>query len=203
MVIALKVRRAILGSTTGLLLLWLTLPVSMPVKQMARRGRSRSSKSKHPGGNMSIQTRLAIALSALPLLLCLTHPASAGETPLARTIDDSALEWGPCPPVFPAGCEIAVLHGDPAQPNADVFFKVAPGYSIPHHWHTSAERMTLVSGRLRVTYDGHEPATLAVGTYAYGPAGAPHTGECLSKEPCVLFIAFEGPVDVQTGPAPH
>jgi uncharacterized RmlC-like cupin family protein len=39
------------------------------------------------------------------------------------------------------------------------------------------------------------------GTYAYGPAGAPHTGECLSKEPCVLFIAFEGPVDVQTKPA--
>jgi len=150
---------------------------------------------------MSVTTRVATALSMLPLVLGLSHQAGAGESPLARTIQDPALEWGPCPSVFPAGCEIAVLHGDPAQPNADVFFKVGPGYSIPHHWHTSAERMALVSGRLRVTYDGHEPATLEVGTYAYGPAGAPHTGECLSKEPCVLFIAFEGPVDVQTRPA--
>lgn len=147
---------------------------------------------------MFIKTQVVTALAMLPLVLGLSHQAGAGESPLARTIQDPALEWGPCPSVFPAGCEIAVLHGDPAQPNADVFFKVAPGYSIPHHWHTSAERMTLVSGRLRVTYDGHEPATLEAGTYAYGPAGAPHTGECLSKEPCVLFIAFEGPVDVQT-----
>ena len=147
---------------------------------------------------MSIKTRVATALSTLPLVLGLSHQAGAGETPLARTIKDPALQWGPCPSVFPAGCEIAVLHGDPAQPNADVFFKVGPGYSIPHHWHTSAERMTLVSGQLRVTYDGHDPVTLEVGSYAYGPARAPHTGECLSKEPCVLFIAFEGPVDVQT-----
>lgn len=150
---------------------------------------------------MSKKSRFAAALSTLTLFLCLSHQAGAAEAPLTRTIKDGALQWGPCPSVFPAGCELAVLHGDPAQPNADVFFKVAPGYSIPHHWHTSAERMTLVSGRLRVTYDGHEPATLEVGTYAYGPAGAPHTGECLSKEPCVLFIAFEGPVDVQTKPA--
>ncbi|HEX9206843.1 MAG TPA: cupin domain-containing protein [Steroidobacteraceae bacterium] len=135
-------------------------------------------------------------LAAIASLPCAAGP---GDVPLARTSADPALQWGPCPAVFPAGCQIAVLHGDPAAPNADVFFKVAPGYAIPHHWHTSAERMTLVSGRLRVTYDGHDPSVLEVGTYAYGPAGAPHTGECLSTQPCVLFIAFEGPVDVQTG----
>ena len=150
---------------------------------------------------MPIKTQVATALSTLPLLLGLSHHAGAGEAPVTRTIQDPALKWGQCPAVFPAKLEIAVLHGDPAQPNADVFFKVGPGYAIPHHWHTSAERMTLLSGRLRVTYDGHEPTTLEVGTYAYRPAGAPHTGACLSKEPCVLFIALEGPVDVQTKPA--
>lgn len=142
-----------------------------------------------------------LGLTTLASLAGMPTLAGSAEAPLARTVNDPALQWGPCPAVFPSGCEIAVLHGDPAAPNADVFFKVAAGYSIPHHWHTSAERMTLVSGRLLVTYDGHEPVTLEVGTYAYGPAGAPHTGECLSKEACVLFIAFEGPVDVQTSPA--
>lgn len=128
-----------------------------------------------------------------------TAHSTATEAPLARTLSDASLAWGPCPAVFPAGCEIAVLHGDPSRPNADVFFKVAAGYRIPHHWHSSAERMVLVSGELHVTYDGHPAAELKTGMYAYGPAGAPHSGTCVSATPCVLFIAFEGPVDVQTG----
>ena len=150
---------------------------------------------------MSVKFALVLSSLTLSLVVGSSGMADAGEAALTRTAQDPGLEWGPCPSVFPAGCEIAVLHGNPAQPNADIFFKVAAGYSIPHHWHTSAERMTLVSGQLRVTYEGQEPAVLEVGTYAYGPAGAPHTGECLSTEPCVLFIAFEGPVDVQMKPA--
>jgi quercetin dioxygenase-like cupin family protein len=81
-----------------------------------------------------------------------------------------------------------------------VFFKVAPNYVLPHHWHTSAERMVLVSGELHVTYDGQPTTVLKPGMYAYGPAKAPHEGKCQDRGACVLFIAFEGPVDVQTGP---
>jgi hypothetical protein len=126
-------------------------------------------------------------------------PAFSQEVPrqlaLARSVSDAELRWGPCPAFFPAGCEIAALHGDPAQPNADVFFRVPARYDLPAHWHTSAERMVLVSGELHVTYDGQEPAILRPGMYAYGPAKAVHRGRCASDEPCVLFIAFEGPVD--------
>jgi len=96
---------------------------------------------------------------------------------------------------MPAGCGIAVLHGDPAQPNADVFFRVPGGAVIPRHRHTSAERMVLVSGRLTVTYDGEGPRTLSKGDYAWGPPGKPHEAACAKGAPCVLFIAFEGPVD--------
>ena len=101
-------------------------------------------------------------LGRLPLVLCCCvffglsgTPAwaeSPSEKPLALTFDDPQLKWNPCPPLFPKGCEIAVLHGDPAKPNADVFFKVPANYTIPPHWHTSAERMVLVSGELHVTY---------------------------------------------------
>ena len=125
-------------------------------------------------------------------------PAWAGEPALSRMATDPDLAWGPCPDVFPAGCQIAVLHGDPAQPNADIFFRVPGRYDIPHHWHSSAERMVLVSGELHVTYDGQPTVALKPGVYAYGPAKAPHRAQCRSTEPCVLFIAFEGPVDVQT-----
>jgi len=121
--------------------------------------------------------------------------APAQEQALTWTAGDPQLKWGPCPPFLPKGCGIAVLHGDPAKDNVDVFFKVPAKSTIPLHWHTSAERMVLVAGELHVTYDGQEKAVLKPGTYAYGPAKRPHKGFCASAVPCVLFIAFESPLD--------
>ena len=122
--------------------------------------------------------------------------AAANEAMLVKTAADSSLTWGACPAPLPAGCELAVLHGDPTKPNADVLLRIPAGYAIPPHTHSSAERMMLVSGRLDVRYQGAQPARLQPGTYAYGPAGRPHAATCMAAEPCVLFIAFEGPVDV-------
>jgi quercetin dioxygenase-like cupin family protein len=115
--------------------------------------------------------------------------------PIALAAGDAQLKWGPCPPLFPPECEIAVLHGDPSAPNADVFLKVPPNYEIPPHWHTSAERMVLVTGELHVEYEGHPPSVLRPGSYAYGPARAPHQASCKAAGPCLLFIAFESAVD--------
>lgn len=111
------------------------------------------------------------------------------------TASDPQLQWGPCPPFLPKGCGIAVLHGDPAKDNLDVFLRVPAKSTLPLHWHTSAERMVLVAGELHVTYDGQKTAVLRSGTYAYGPAKRPHKAYCASAVPCVLFIAFESPLD--------
>lgn len=122
--------------------------------------------------------------------------AHAAEVPLAISAADPAVKWGPCPPGMPEGCGIAALHGDPAQPNADIFLRVPGGAAIPPHAHSSAERMILVSGQLEVKYRGVPTTTLEPGHYAYGPSKMPHRADCRSAEPCTLFIAFEGPVDV-------
>jgi mannose-6-phosphate isomerase-like protein (cupin superfamily) len=121
--------------------------------------------------------------------------ALAQEGPIARSAGDPQLKWGGCPEFLPKGCQLAVLHGDPAKPNADVFLKVPGGSKLARHWHTSAERMVLVAGEMHVTYDGHKPVVLKAGSYAYGPAKLPHSAECKGKAACVLFIAFESPVD--------
>ena len=94
----------------------------------------------------------------------------ANEPALAYKHDDKRLQWGPCPAFIGQGCEIAILHGDPAKNNLDIFFKVPGDFAIPHHWHTSAERMTLVSGTLKVTYDKQTTEVLETGMYAYGPS---------------------------------
>jgi quercetin dioxygenase-like cupin family protein len=144
---------------------------------------------------MSPQLRaLSFALLMLPAAQ-VSADAASPETSRAFTFEDPQLQWGPCPPFLPEGCEIAVLHGDPAQPNVDVFFKVPGGSTIPSHTHTSAERMVLVSGALDVTYDGEPTRKLRPGMYAYGPAQKPHSAACAKGAPCVLFIAFESPLD--------
>jgi len=117
------------------------------------------------------------------------------ELSVLKTAKDADLKWGPCPPFMPTGCAIAVLHGDPSKKNLDILFKVPANSNIPNHWHNSAERMILISGELQVTYKGEKTQTLKAGSYAYGPSKKPHTAKCKSKEPCVLFIAFEEPLD--------
>lgn len=143
--------------------------------------------------------RVAVRSSAMIAFTCLALPAHAQapdqESAITWTADDSGLQWGPCPAFLPEGCRIAVLHGDPAQANVDVFFKVPANSRLPLHWHTSAERMVLVAGELHVTYEGQAATVLKAGTYAYGPAKRAHSGFCASTVPCVLFIAFESPVD--------
>jgi quercetin dioxygenase-like cupin family protein len=140
--------------------------------------------------------------AGLALIVLVATPAgvaaqSGDARPLALRATDPALKWGPCPPIFPGRCRIAVLHGDPAKPNADVFLQVPGGYELPAHTHSSAERMILVGGQLRVKYRGAPAATLSAGSYAYGPAGMPHRASCLGTAACTLFIAFEGPVDAK------
>lgn len=117
------------------------------------------------------------------------------ESALVISHTDESLQWGPCPDFIPQGCEIAVLQGDPAANNLDIFFKVPGDFEIPYHLHTSQERMVLVSGTLDVIYDDHEKATIRTGEYAYGPAGLPHSAYCHEGEPCVLYIGFVAPLD--------
>lgn len=133
------------------------------------------------------------ALAIASLSACGVAMAQTPAAPIAINLTDPSVKWGACPPIFPGACEIAVLQGDPSKPNADVILRVGPGYALPRHRHTSAERMIMLEGELRVKYDGSDAVTLTPSTYAYGPAGLPHEAACTSSSACTLFIAFEGP----------
>ncbi|WP_037318863.1 cupin domain-containing protein [Salegentibacter sp. Hel_I_6] len=122
------------------------------------------------------------------------YAQETSENSINFTKSDKELEWGPCPEFMPDGCNVAVLHGNPAEKNADIFFKIPAYAEIPAHTHTSPERMILISGKLEVTYEGEQTKTLKEGSYAYGPANKAHSAKC-GDAPCVLFIAFEDPVD--------
>lgn len=132
--------------------------------------------------------------------LVLIAAFALAETPAQKpaqvfSFDDAQLKWGSCPAFIPKGCKVAVLHRDRWKNNADIFLKVPASFTIPRHWHTSPERIVVVSGQLEITYDGQQPIVLKPGMYAYGPAKLPHKASCAIGDPCILFIAYEGPID--------
>jgi quercetin dioxygenase-like cupin family protein len=146
-------------------------------------------------GNEMIRNGFALIFflfMAVPGLLA--QETGEQDQAIVKTHNDKDMEWGPCPDFMPEGCNVAVLHGDPTKKNADIFFRIPENAMVPNHTHTSAERMVLVSGEMQVTYEGEETQTLREGSYAYGPPQKPHTARCV-QGPCVLFIAFEEPVD--------
>ena len=147
-------------------------------------------------------TQGLLIIAGILVIAGATIPAVAQEQALARSAQDAQLKWGPCPAFMPAGCGLAVLHGDPAAANSDVFLRIPAGSTISEHWHTSAERMILVSGELAVRYQNQAEAVLKAGMYAYGPARLPHSATCRSSAPCLLFIAFESAVDAVPVEAP-
>jgi mannose-6-phosphate isomerase-like protein (cupin superfamily) len=120
---------------------------------------------------------------------------AARERVISRTHNDPQLKWSPCPPIFPNGCEVTVLRGDAAKGPSDVFLRTPANYTLPPHSHTSPEHIILVTGELHVTYEGEKPAVLRAGSYAYGPAKVKHEARCANNGPCVLFIAFDSPID--------
>jgi quercetin dioxygenase-like cupin family protein len=130
-------------------------------------------------------------------------PPVTGEPAFTWTTHDPEVPWGDCPEWMPESCQLAVIQAvDEDGLNADAFFKLEPGTTVPVHWHTSTERMILLSGVMVVDYEGQAPVTVHPGTYAYGPAKLPHETRCLDEgndDPCILFIAFEDAVDAHEG----
>ena len=75
--------------------------------------------------------------ATLAWLIPLAASAAAGDPNQAappRSFKDADLQSGPCPDFIPKGCQIAVLNGDPAKNNADVFFKVPGGVTYGQHF---------------------------------------------------------------------
>lgn len=146
--------------------------------------------------NLKLTLASMLTVSLLSIAVLAQESSITGEElSVLKTIDDTGLEWGPCPPFMPEGCAIAVLHGDPSKVNVDVLFKVEANSDIPNHWHNSPERMILLSGELKVKYEGEKTQTMKIGSYAYGPSKKPHTAKCGDDGPCIIFIAFENPLD--------
>jgi mannose-6-phosphate isomerase-like protein (cupin superfamily) len=111
----------------------------------------------------------------------------------------SDLKWQPGPPALPKGLTVAVLAGDPAQAGLSILrAKMPDGYTVPPHWHSQAEHLTVLSGRLHVgmgnKLDRSKGETIEPGGFVGLPAKMHHyvwtSGET------VIQVTAMGPFEV-------
>ena len=145
-----------------------------------------------------IITRRALHLAAFALGLTLTAaPAAAQSTHVLVPADK--VQWGPAPAALPAGAQISVLEGNPAEKGAVTLrLRFPANYAVPPHWHSMTERVTVLSGALHVgmgdTLDRQASQALEPGGFVSLPARMHHFA--WTAAPTVVQINLEGPFDI-------
>ncbi len=132
---------------------------------------------------------LSLAFAVAPVLTQSAH----------LLVPADKVQWGPAPPVFPAGAEIAVLEGNPAERGPSTLrLRFPANYSIPPHWHSMAERVTVLSGTFHVgmgeTLDRGASETLEAGGFVSLPPNMHHFA--WTTIPTVVQVNLEGPFDI-------
>jgi ChrR-like protein with cupin domain len=140
------------------------------------------------------QSSIALAFALVAVFAATAHAAEQGVL-----VNAGDLKWGDAPPVLPKGAKVAVLNGDPFKPGQYTLRLSLPAnYSLPPHWHTATENLTIVSGTFyigmgdkAVAKDVHE---LKSGGYHYLPAKQHHYA--FTKSATVVQVSGEGPFDI-------
>ena len=109
-------------------------------------------------------------------------------------------QWGPAPPMLPAGAQIAVLSGDPTKSMPySVRLKFPANYVIPAHSHPTDENVVVVSGAVtfgmgdKLNKTATTNKTLGPGGYALAAANMNHYAYTTQESTIVLFGM--GPVE--------
>jgi hypothetical protein len=147
---------------------------------------------------MSITRRLTVPLASVALTLTFAAgPIFAQSTHVVVPADK--VQWGPAPPVLPAGAQLAVLEGNPAEKGpVTLRLRFPANYNIPAHWHSMTERITVLSGTFHIgmgdTLDRQASQTLEPGGFVSLPAKMRHFA--WTATPTVVQINLEGPFDL-------
>lgn len=110
-------------------------------------------------------------------------------------------QWGPAPPMLPAGAQIAGVAGDPTKPGAyTIRLKFPAHYAIPAHSHPTDENVVVVSGAVTLgmgdtlAKGATGNKTLAAGGFALMPANMNHFAYTGAQETTIMLYG-QGPVE--------
>lgn len=153
-----------------------------------------------------MNTRIALAAGlSLVLFACNDERAGKNEANASATANQGQTKemavadtytWGPAPPVFPAGAQMAVLHGDPSKSGTFVVrLRFPADYAVAAHNHPTDEYVTVVSGQLSLgmgdKLDRAQGNSLHQGGFAVAPAKMNHYA--WTDTGATIQIQAEGP----------
>ena len=146
---------------------------------------------------MNITARVVRLASFAIMLTLIGVFVSAQSTHIVVPADK--VQWGPAPPALPTGAQISVLEGNPAEKGAVTLrLKLPADYTIPPHWHSMTERVTVLSGALQIgmgdKVDRRASTNLEPGGFVSLPAKMHHYA--WTANPTVVQINLEGPFDI-------
>jgi len=131
---------------------------------------------------------------------CMPSALSAqSDSHVIATLRDA--QWGPAPPMLPAGAQITVLAGNPMQAVPyTIRLKFPAHYAIPAHSHPTDENVVVVSGALtfgmgeKLSPNDARNKTLTTGGFALMPAGMNHYAFTTTQETTIVLYG-QGPVE--------
>jgi quercetin dioxygenase-like cupin family protein len=134
----------------------------------------------------------ALALAAAQSAQKMAAPPAADH----HSINEGDIKWGPAPPVFAPGAQMAVMDGNPGAAGTFVIrLKMPAGYKIMPHWHPTQENVTVISGTFQYGMgDNLTPAamtTLSPGGFVALGAKAHHYA--MAKTASVVQVTAMGP----------
>ena len=173
---------------------------SSPILPLGRKTTIGSIESLKNIRRKSNKTKIkaTIAQKVIAVIIAgLTGAAIAGES--EGFVNPKDIKWGPAPPAIPKGAKIAVLQGDPFKSGPFVMRLMVPaGYTIPPHWHTQDESLTVISGSFSFgrgdRAETRNAPTITAGAFHYLSGRDHHY--LVAKTPSVIQINGNGPFDV-------
>ena len=143
---------------------------------------------------------LALAVAVMVAIGHRTSEVTAHASERNAFTPDS-IPWGPAPPSIPAGAQMAVMEGNPADGNGDytVRLKLPNGYRFPPHWHPKRENVTVLSGTFKVgmgdTFDAEKMGAFPAGSFAYLDPDMHHYA--MASGEVVLQVHGQGPFQIR------
>ena len=123
---------------------------------------------------------------------------SGDQTHQARPLTADQLQWAAAPNRLPSGAQMAVLDGDPMHGAFVVRLKAPNGYTIPPHWHPTWERVTVISGAMKIgmgdQIEESKMQTLTQGGFVALPAEHHHYARTSGET--IVQIQGDGPFQI-------
>jgi quercetin dioxygenase-like cupin family protein len=140
--------------------------------------------------------RTTLAVGAVSLALAAAATAQMAPKSAHVIVGAPELTWGPAPPVFEKGAQMAVVSGDPGKAGPFVVRLKAPaGFKVMPHFHPTDENITVISGTFALgmgdKFDAAALKDLAPGGFALMPAEMHHFA--MAKTAVIAQVHGTGP----------